>query len=413
MSSETGHSPPGSGGGTQESSERPQGVSTLELFFDLVFVFTITQVTAVVDDHPGPIAAAQAALIMVVLFWMYGGFTWLTTAGGANGVGRRITVLAGMAALFICSLAVPEAFGSGGLVFGIAYLALILIHLVGFRLFADDQGRRAILRIAPTNLTGGLLILIAGFTDSAWDWVLWGLTAGLFLLTLVSRRVSSGFTIRSGHFAERHGLMILIVLGESLVSVGVAASGESLGPRLVIGALCGFLATAALWWAYFGDDEKAAEHFAEIEETTRSGWAARGYDLTHLLMIAGVIAIAAGTRLGLPDLLAPAGRSGAVLIAVGASLYLAGTAWFRRMFGVASNGPRLIGAVAVLLSDVRRAWFGYRPAAGCRRDRRRRGDGIPGDAPGLIALDVAPGGAPSNFGRVSQAVGRGSPAAHS
>ena len=359
MSSEPGQSQPGSGGGTEESVQRSQGVSTLELFFDLVFVFTITQVTAVVDHHPGPIAAAQAALIMVVLFWMYGGFTWLTTAGGANGVGRRITVLAGMAALFICSLAVPEAFGTGGLVFGIAYLALILIHLVGFRLFADDQGRRAILRIAPTNLAGGSLILVAGFTDSAWDWVLWGLTAALFLLTLVSRRVSSGFTIRSGHFAERHGLMILIVLGESLVSVGVAASGERLGPRLVIGALCGFLATAALWWAYFvGDDEKAAEHFAEKDETTRSGWAARGYDLTHLLMIAGVIAIAAGTRLGLPDLLAPAERPGAVLIAVGASLYLAATAWFRRMFGVASSGPRLIGAAALLLSTFAGLAFG-------------------------------------------------------
>ena len=83
------------------------------------------------------------------------------------------------------------------------------------------------------------------------------------------------------------------------------------------------VATAALWWAYFvGDDEAAAENFAAKDEATRSGWAARGYDLTHLLMTAGVIAIAAGTRLGLPDLLAPAGRSGAVLIAVGAALYL-------------------------------------------------------------------------------------------
>ncbi len=163
--------------------------------------------------------------------------------------------------------------------------------------------------------------------------------------------MSSGFTIRSGHFAERHGLMILIVLGESLVSVGVAASGEHLGGRLVIGALCGFAATAALWWAYFvGDDEAAAEHFAETDETRRSGWAARGYDLTHVLMIAGVIGVAAGTRLGLPDLLAPAGRSGSVLMAVGAALYLLGTAWFRSILAFARSGPRLVGAALVLLS---------------------------------------------------------------
>ncbi len=154
MSSEAGQSPPGSGGGTQESSERSQGVSTLELFFDLVFVFTITQVTAVVDDHPGPIAAAQAALIMVVLFWMYGGFTWLTTAGGANGVGRRhhrARRNGRLVHLFACR---AGSIRNRRTVFGIAYLALILIHLVGFRLFADEQGRRAILRIAPINVTG-------------------------------------------------------------------------------------------------------------------------------------------------------------------------------------------------------------------------------------------------------------------
>src|SRR6476646_10739018 len=134
-------------------------VSTLELFFDLVFVFTITQLTAVVDHHPGPIAAAQAALTLVVLFWMYAGFTWLTNAAGAVGVGRRLTVLTGMAALFICSLAVPEAFGADGLVFGIAYLTLTLIHLIGFRRYGDEAGRRAIMRIAPINVGAALLIL--------------------------------------------------------------------------------------------------------------------------------------------------------------------------------------------------------------------------------------------------------------
>ncbi len=326
-------------------------VSTLELFFDLVFVFTITQLTAVVDHHPGPIAAAQAALTLVVLFWMYAGFTWLTNAAGAAGVGRRLTVLTGMAALFICSLAVPEAFGADGLAFGIAYLALTLTHLIGFRRYGDEAGRRAIVRIAPINIGAALLILAAGFTVSNWDWLLWGLAAAVYLAALLGPRVSRGFTVRTGHFAERHGLMILIVLGESLISVGVAASGEQLTGRLVIGALCGFLCTTAMWWAYFvGDDEAAAQTLAEVDQSAQSRFATRGYDLTHLMMIAGVIGVAAGTRLGLPDLLLPAGQSGAILIAAGSSIYLLGTAWFRSAFRFASAGPRLAGAVGCLLT---------------------------------------------------------------
>ncbi|MEP6563099.1 MAG: low temperature requirement protein A [Nakamurella sp.] len=333
------------------AAEQTSVVSTLELFFDLVFVFTITQLTAVVDHHPGPIAVAQASLTLIVLFWMYAGFTWLTNVTGAAGVGRRLTVLAAMAALFICSLAVPEAFGTDGLVFGIAFLVLTLIHVIGFRLFGDEAGRRAIIRIAPVNIGAALLILLAGFTDSNWDWLLWGLAAAVYLAALLGRRASRGFTIHSDHFAERHGLMILIVLGESLISVGVAASGQQLTGRLVIGALCGFVCIAALWWAYFvGDDEAAAQRMAELDESSKARFALWGYDLTHLLMIAGIIGVAAGTRLGLPDLLLPAEQPGAILIAAGSALYLLGTAWFRSAFHFAPAGPRLVGAAGCLLT---------------------------------------------------------------
>jgi low temperature requirement protein LtrA len=334
-----------------DPSARSDGgrVSTLELFFDLVFVYTITQLTSVVDHHPGPVAAGQAFLVLVVLFWMYGGFIWLSNTAGAEGTARRVTMLAGMAALLVCSLAVPEAFGSDGLVFGIAYLALVVIHATGYLLLASPENRRGFVPIAARNLGGAVLILIAGFTESWLDWVLWSVTAAGYLITLALLGRRRSFDIDAAHFAERHGLVILIVLGESLISVGEAAVGQHVDVRLVIGALCGFLAVAAMWWSYFGgDDERAAHRLGRLDRERRSFNAGVGYDITHILMIAGVIGVAAGTRLGVADLLAPAEPAGAALIGGGAALFLIGSAWFRSALRIAASLSWLVAALVVL-----------------------------------------------------------------
>ena len=349
---------------TTDSEVRSTGprVSTLELFFDLVFVFTITQVTGVIDHDPGLPALGQAGLILVLLFWMYAGFTWLTNATGTATNGPRIAVLIGMAALLVCSMAVPEAFGESGLVFGVAYLVLTLTHAIAFRLFGDPAGRRGILRIAPVNLLGAVLILVAGWLHGSWDWLLWGLVAAGYLIALLYFERSRDFSLEAGHFAERHGLMIIIALGESVVSVAVAATGRQLDLQLILGALCGFAAVAGLWWVYFvGDDEQAtaaalagagqaasADRGSPPPRVVRR--AGHGYDLTHLVMIAGIIGVAAGTRLGLEDLFAQAPHGGGALIAGGTALYLLGTAWLRTVFRLARVWPRVAGAVAALVA---------------------------------------------------------------
>ena len=194
-----------------------------------------------------------------------------------------------MAALLMCSLCVPRAFDEDGIAFGIAYLVLILTHAVGFAMFGSDAGLRGIRAIGPINVGGAILLLIAGWTHGAMDYVLWTGTAALFLFALVSPKVQDRFQIQVGHFAERHGLMILIVLGESLVSVGSAASGQQVDGRLVVGVLCGFLATAALWWSYFVGDDEAAVEAVGTAPAGGTRMAGVGYDLTHLVMIAGVI----------------------------------------------------------------------------------------------------------------------------
>ncbi|MEO7126795.1 MAG: low temperature requirement protein A [Nakamurella sp.] len=329
-------------------SSAGQAVSTLELFFDLVFVYTITQVTGVIDHDPGWLGAARGCLILALLFWMYGAFIWLTNASGVASIGRTIMVLAGMAALFVCSLAVPDAFGDGGIIFGAGYLALTLIHFIGYRRFGDPDGRRSILRMLPINAGGAGLILISGWTHGIWDWVLWTVTAAGYLTVLLVQPRMSGFRISAGHFAERHGLIIIIVLGESLASIGVAASGEHLNGSLLVGALCGFAASAAMWWAYFrADDTAAARQFEESQEHAVR-LAGIGYNVSHLVMMIGIIGVAAGTRLRVGDLLGPSTGAASTLIAGGAAIYLLGTALFRVHLHYATAWPRVLGAAACL-----------------------------------------------------------------
>lgn len=322
------------------------GVSTVELFFDLVFVFTITQVTLVIDRRPDVVGIAQGILILAVLFWMYGGYAWLTNAMGADGTPQRVIVLAGMAALFVCSQAVPHAFGDDGIVLGVAFLALTLLHLAGFLWLSPQRGDVVIPLFAPVNIAGALMIFAAGFVTGAWDWILWGGAAALF----ASSHLDSAhhrLEIRPGHFAERHGLMIIIVLGESIISVATATQAENLNLHLIGGSLLGVLAITAMWWAYFvGDEEIAAEHLAAAQGARQSWMARVGYDVSHLVMIIGIIGVAAGTRLGLVDLFVPASAAAAWLVGGGAAIYLAATGLFRWAMQVGPTWPRAAGAGA-------------------------------------------------------------------
>ncbi len=333
-------------------------VSTLELFFDLVFVFTVTQVTQVIDHQPDPAGVAQGVLILVVLFWMYGGFAWLTNAIGTDGTPQRLIVLAGMAALFVCSQAVPQAFGDDGIVIGVGFLVLTLLHLAGFLWLGGPAGSPVMTLFGPINIAGALLILAAGWVTGLWDWVLWGAAALLFASSHI-RSAHHRMSVRPAHFAERHGLMIIIVLGESVISVALAAQDEPLDAQLIGGCLLGVAAIAAMWWAYFvGDDEIAAERLA-ASSGPRQSWMARiGYDVSHLTMIIGIIGLAAGTRLGLSGLLAPAPTAGAWLIGGGSAVYLAATALFRWALEVGSVWPRLLGAACCLATVPAGLWWG-------------------------------------------------------
>ena len=209
-----------------------QRVTPLELFFDLVFVFALTQVTSFLSDHLTWLGMLQAVALLTALWGAWAAYSWLTNAVPAEDViPARLVIFCAMAAMFVASLAVPDAFGHYGVIFGVAYFVVFLLQVILYALATgrDPEQRRAILRVAPGFLGGPALLIVAGFLDGFAQGALWAVALALEYGVPAVRSLS-GFRIHPGHFAERHGLVVIIALGESIVAVGVGASGVGLGP---------------------------------------------------------------------------------------------------------------------------------------------------------------------------------------
>ena len=241
-----------------EPTEVADEVTSLELFFDLVFVFVITQLTSVIVAEPTWAGVARAVLMLSVVWWMYAGYAWLTNAVPPTTGRRRILVLLAMGGFFVVALAIPDAFGDTGVVLGLAYLWVVVVHLA---LFASAGGTQteSILRLAPFNLSAAACVLAAGFADGWLQYALWGAAVVIEVVGPFLAGGQSGFRIRPGHFVERHGLLVLIVLGESVIAVGVGVEGRDLTANLIVSALLGLAVAAALWWTYFDQEDSRAE----------------------------------------------------------------------------------------------------------------------------------------------------------
>lgn len=281
--------------------EAHPGTSTMELFFDLVFVFTISQVALIVEHDPGWRSGAQAVVELVVIYWMYGGYVWLANQMRVSPFRHRFVLLTGMALLLLVSLSVPRAFGDDSIAFGLAYLGLTVAHLCSFLIFTQGATVTAMIGVGAANLVGCALILGAGFVDNGPRWPYWVTAILVQWLVPAALGQHRSFAIAAGHFAERHGLMILIVLGESLVSFAVAAQELPVTWTLAGGTLSGLLAIAAMWWIYFGsDDHAAAEAMAALPPAERGLVALFGYGVSHVMMLVGVIFLAAATSCRCP-----------------------------------------------------------------------------------------------------------------
>jgi low temperature requirement protein LtrA len=328
-------------------AERVERVSTLELFFDLVFVFTITQLTGVLSDDPTARGLLRVVLMLGVIFYMYGGYAWLTNAVAADRAARRLLLLGGMAGFLVLALAIPRAFTEGDVAFGVAYLVIVGIHSGLFTRTPETDTLRALLRLAPLNLVSALLLLAAVAVEGTAAYLLWAAAFALEWLTPLLAG-TGGYRIAPAHFVERHGLVVIVALGESIVAIGIGAADLPVDLALASVAVLGLLLAACLWWAYFGGDDTRAEQAMAAVPEDRRGWVAtQAFGYWHLGMLLGVIALAAGLKDAIGHAFDPLDLAHALLLSGGTALFLASDILFRRTLAI---GPGRIRAIAAALA---------------------------------------------------------------
>src|SRR5215213_4152884 len=328
-----------------------QRVTPLELFFDLVFVFALTQVTGFLADHLTWSGMLQGAALLTVLWWAWGGYSWLTNAVPAEEViGARLVILTAMAAMLVASLAVPDAFGEYGILFGLAYFVVRLLHVVLYVLATGStpESRQAMLRLAPGFLGAPVLLIPAGFLEGFAQGALWIVALAIDLGVSLVRGVS-GFRVHAEHFVERYGLIVIIALGESIVAIGVGASGLVIGTGIVFAAVLGIALAAALWWAYFDLVMLVAgQRLSAVKGGERARLARDAYSYLHLPMVAGIVLVALGIKKTLADVGDPLGTIPAIALCGGVALYLLGHNAFRLRDVGSVSVERLIAVAASL-----------------------------------------------------------------
>ena len=337
---------------TEGGDSYEQRVTPLELFFDLVFVFALTQVTGFLADHLTWVGVLRGAALLAVLWSSWAVYSWLSNAVPAEDViPARLVIFCAMAAMFVASLAVPSAFGHYGVLFGFAYLVVVqTLQVLLYALATGDtpEQRMAILRLAPGFVGGPALLIVAGFLDGYAQGALWAGALAVGYGVAYVRGVSA-FRIHAGHFAERHGLIIIIALGESIVAIGVGASRLEIGAGVVVAAVLGIALAAALWWAYFDLVMLTAERrLSAARGEERARLARDTYTYLHLPTVAGIIFAALGIEQTLAQVGEPLGTIPAIALCGGVALYLLGHNAFRLRDEGSVSVPRLVVMVVCL-----------------------------------------------------------------
>jgi low temperature requirement protein LtrA len=335
----------------QRSVEDEHQVAPLELLFDLVFVFAFTQVTTLLTNHSTWEGLGQALLIMTALWWAWAAYAWLTNTIDAEVGPVLAAMFVAMGAMFMAALAVPGAFGEDGVVFGVAFLIANLMQAALYALGAggDRQLLSAIRRVVPWVLGGSALILLAGFFDGGLQAALWiaALAVGFGGPAFVSLE---GWRVQPRHFVERHGLIVIIAIGESLVAVGLGARGERLHADVIVASLLGLLVAMSFWLAYFDFftirgrqllDERSGEQRIAIARDI--------YTYLHLPMVAGIVLFAFAVKSALKHLGDELGTIEALSLCGGSALYLFAYVALRFRVARSVRGGRLVAAITCLL----------------------------------------------------------------
>ena len=344
------------------TSQEGDRVTTLELFFDLAFVFAFTQLSRLMAQQHDAVGVLQAMVVLVLLWWTWTAYGWLANVAHADQGVVRIAMVVGMTAVFVCGVVVPEAYDdltgglSGPAVLVTAYLVARVAHAVVFVMLSQPALKRRTLATMGLSVVPSTALLATGVVLGA-PWHLWCALAAVAVEPIVSYRTSIGveWPVNSTvHFTERHGLIVILALGESILAIGVGVSAVPVSLPIVVGVVLSIAITVALWSAYFTRLAVAAEHALS---TRRQGPKARaatdGYTYLHLLIVAGIVLAALGLEVAMAHIgdRQALGGFGAAALAGGVACYLAGTALFARRVIGDWPAPRL-GAAAAFVAGV-------------------------------------------------------------
>jgi low temperature requirement protein LtrA len=331
-------------------------VTTLEIFFDLVFAFTLTQLTSVLAAHASWLAVFQVLLIFGLLWWMYGAYAWLTNSRPPVHTVERVGLLAGMAGFLVVGIAIPHGFGSYGVVLGLGYLLVVVVHA-----FLYYRVNTNIIRVAPFNIASALLVIVAGLVhgpNSRADVATYLLWLAALVVQLGSPLIvhpAGLFQLRPAHFVERHSALLIVAVGESVAAVGIGAARPLSQPggvdwSLLAIALLGLVVAATLWWLVFGsgDDERAEQAMATAGSERRPAIALSAFFYGFIPLLLGLVGLAAGVLMAVANAGTSRGSPGqSAVMAGGAAIFLGGNAAVRRHLRI---GPVVFRAAAAVLA---------------------------------------------------------------
>jgi low temperature requirement protein LtrA len=316
-----------------ENSSESEGSTSegnLELFFDLVFTFAMSQVTQLVLHDPSARELGRAALALLAVWWAWVGYTWLINTFDTTNVGHEAVVIAAMAAMLVAAAALPTAFTSGALVFGIALLVVRLIHVAKFVAHSSDEDaelRRSIMRIAPAFVAAPACIVAAAFVESPGRELLW-VTAAVIDYGAPAVLGLGGFRVSPSYFVSRHGSIIIIALGESIVELGAGAK-DLHRFEVIVALVLGVAINATFWWTYFGLSSGAKQRLEQATGTERAHLARDAYSYLHLPMVAAIMLFAVGAHAAVEHATDPLPVLTAIALAGGTALFYLGDVAYR------------------------------------------------------------------------------------
>ncbi|WP_214745823.1 low temperature requirement protein A [Exiguobacterium sp. s189] len=322
-------------------------VDKIELFFDLVFVFTFIQLTLKLEHHLDFHTFLEVFVLLALIWYIFEGYIWLTNTTELTERNHRIFLALGMVGFMLISVAIPEAYGKNGFIFGLGFLSIVATHSLLFLLHSNDETKKAMSAIVPYNLIFAIIVLVSSLFSGDVRLIVWGIVAAVAVLGPLVQKNKGQFAVSPWHFLERHYLILVIALGETIASTGRAAIDEDLTSDVVLTMVLALGLTVLLWYSYVKDDTEREEQFHEMDINQRDQAAKAGFYWSHFAMFLGIILLAVVKITIVHDPMQTLDLAHRITLYVAIVLFGYGVIYFNRLFFKVSW--KRLAALAVLL----------------------------------------------------------------